>query len=121
MSNASPAACNAALDGIATAGLMAYVSGHTGSPGTTGANEHPATSGYTRQGPCSWNTASGGSKTNSTALTFSTDGVTPVTSMGTNSASGTSGGTYGVGMALTASVTAPTITVAAGALTESAS
>lgn len=124
MSLASTTALNQALDGIAAAGtptnLMAYVSLHTASPSTTGANENAATGGYTRQA-CSWNAASGGSKTNSSALTFSTAGTVPVTHSGTNSASGTSGGTFGVGQTLTASVTASTITVAAGALTESAS
>src|SRR5690349_3729797 len=124
MALASTTAENQALNGLDATGtptnVMAYVSLHTASPSTTGANENAATGSYTRQA-CSWNAASGGSKTNSSALTFNTAGTTAVTHFGTNSASGTSGGTYGIGGALTASVTASTITVAAGALTLSAS
>lgn len=124
MALASTSFCNQALNGGDASGtpvnLMAYVSLHSASPSTTGANENAATGSYTRQA-CSWNAASGGSKTNSSALTFSTAGTTAVTHFGTNSASGTSGGTYGIGGALAASVTAASITVAAGALTASAS
>jgi hypothetical protein len=104
MALASTTAENQALNALDASGsptnIMAYVSLHTASPSTTGANENAATGSYTRQA-CSWNAASGGSKT--------------------NSASGTSGGTYGIGGALASSVTATTITIAAGALTLSAS
>ena len=91
---------------------------HTASPGTNGANENAATGGYTRQA-CSWNAASGGSKTNSSSLTFSTAGTTAVTYTGGFSAS--SGGTWGVGAALSSGVTAASITVAAGAIAYGAS
>jgi hypothetical protein len=111
MALASTTAENQALNALDATGtptnVAAYVSLHTASPSTTGANENAATGGYTRQA-CSWNAASGGSKT-------------AVTHFGTNSASGTSGGTYGIGGALASSVTATTITIAAGALTLSAS
>lgn len=93
--------------------LAAYVSLHSASPSTTGANEMSGGS-YARQA-CSWNAASGGAKTNSSSLTFTTAGSTAVTHFGTFSAS--SAGTYGIGGALTSSVTAVTITIAAGALT----
>lgn len=114
MALASTTATNQALDGLSggTTNVLAYVSLHTASPSTTGANETSGGS-YARQA-CSWNAASGGSKTNSSSLTFSTTGSTAMTHFGTFSAS--TAGTYGVGGALTASVTAATITIAAGAL-----
>lgn len=117
MALASTTAENQALDGLSggTTNLLAYVQLHSASPSTTGANELGST---TRQA-CSWNAASGGSKTNSSALTFTTPGTTAATYFGTFSAS--TAGTYGIGGALAASVTAATITVAAGALTLSAS
>lgn len=119
MALASTTAENQALNGLDASGtptnLMAYMSLHTASPSTTGANEY---AGVTRQA-CSWNAASGGSKTNSSALTFTTDGLTAVTHYDTNSAS--TAGTWGLGGALTASVTATTITVAAGAVSQGAS
>jgi hypothetical protein len=122
MALASTTAANQALDGLAAAGtptnLMAYVALHTASPSTTGANENASTGSYARQA-CSWNAASGGSKTNSSALTFNTAGTVAVTHFGTFSAS--TSGTYGIGGALASSVTASTITIAAGALTASAS
>lgn len=122
MALASATAANQALNALDASGtptnLMAYVSLHSASPSTTGANENAATGSYARQA-CSWNAASGSSKTNSSALTFSTAGTVAVTHFGTFSAS--TAGTYGIGGALAASVTATTITVAAGALTLSAS
>ena len=106
-----------ALSGGAT-NVLAFVSLHTATTSTTGASENAATGGYARQA-CSWNAASSGSKTNSSALTFSTAGSTAVTYFGTWSAS--TAGTFGIGGALASGVTATTITVAAGALTLSAS
>ena len=124
MPNASSAAENAALnglDGTGSTNVIPQVSLHVSTgPGTTGANENAATGGYTRQA-CSWNAASGGSKTNSSSLTFSTSGTVAVTAFGTNSTSGTSGGTYAIGGNLTSSVTSASITIAAGAITLSAS
>jgi hypothetical protein len=96
------------LDG-GTVNVLAFVSCHTGTTGTSGTNEY---SGVTRQA-CSWNAAGSGAKTNSTALTFTTDGLTPVTHLGTFSAS--TSGTFGIGSPLGASVTAVTVTVASGA------
>lgn len=122
MALAGTTACNQALNGLDASGtptnLMTHTSLHTASPSTTGANENAATGGYARQA-CSWNAASAGSKTNSSSLTFSTAGSVAVTHFGTFSAS--TSGTYGIGGALSSSVTAASITVAAGALTLSAS
>ena len=122
MALASTTAENQALDGLSggTTNLLADVALHTASPSTTGANENANSGSYARQA-CSWNAASGGSKTNSSALTFSTGGTVAVTHFGTWSSATYAGGTYGIGGALASSVTATTITVAAGALTLSAS
>lgn len=123
MALASTAAANAALDGLAGTGstnTMTHVSLHTASPSTTGANENANTGSYARQA-CSWNAASGGNKTNSTALTFSTAGSVAVTHIGTWNSATYAAGTYSIGAALGASVTAASITIAAGAITWSAS
>jgi hypothetical protein len=119
MALASTTAENQALDALSggTTNVLAYVALHSASPSTTGANEFSG-GGYGRQS-CSWNAASSGSKTNSSSLTFTTAGTTAATHFGTFSAS--TSGTYGIGGAFTSSVTAVTITVAAGALTLSAS
>lgn len=119
MALASTTAANQALDGLSggTVNVVAFVSLHSGSPSTTGANELTG-GGYVRQA-CSWNAAASGSKTNSSALTFTTAGTIAATYFGTFSAS--TAGTYGIGGALTSAVTATTITVAAGALTLSGS
>lgn len=100
----------AGLKGTGSTNTIPYVSLHTGSPGTTGANEY---AGVTRQA-CSWNDPSAGSMTNSSALSFTTDGTTPVTHCGCWSL--VSGGVYSIGLALTGNVTAVNITAAAGAL-----
>lgn len=112
MALASTTAENQALDGLSggTTNVLAFVQLHTASPSTTGANEMAS---VTRLA-CSWNAASSGAKTNSTALTFTTPGSSAATHFGTFSA--VTSGTYGIGGAFTSSVTAVTITVAAGAL-----
>lgn len=117
MALASATATNQALDALSggTVNVVAYVQLHSATPGTTGANELGST---TRQA-CTWNAASGGAKTNSSALSFTTPGSTAATYFGTFSA--VSAGTYGIGGALASSVTATTITVAAGALSLGAS
>lgn len=114
MALASSTAENQALDALSggTTNVLAYVSLHSATPGTTGASEMSG-GGYARQA-CSWNAASGGAKTNSSALTFSTAGSTAVTYVGTFSAA--TAGTYGIGAALGSSVTAASITVAAGSI-----
>ncbi len=119
MALASVTVENQALDSITggTTNCGAYVSLHTATTSTTGASEATG-GGYARQA-CTWNAASGGSKTNSSSLSFTTSGSTANTYFGTFSA--LTAGTFGVGGALTSSVTATTITVAAGALTLSAS
>jgi hypothetical protein len=123
MALASSAATNAALNGIAGVGntnTITHVSLHTSTPGTTGAAENADTGSYARQA-CSWNTASGGSMTNSTALTFSTLGSVAVTHIGTWNNATYAAGTYSIGAALSANVTAASITIAAGAISLSAS
>jgi hypothetical protein len=122
MALASAAAENAALnglDGTGSTNVITHVSLHTASPGTTGANENANTGSYARQA-CSWNAASGGSKTNSTALTFSTAGSVAVTHIGTWNSATYGAGTYAIGAALGASVTAATITIASAGITLSA-
>lgn len=123
MALASTTAANAALDGLAGTGstnYMTHVSLHTATPGTTGASENANSGGYARQA-CSWNAASGGTKTNSTALTFSTAGSVPVTHIGTWNSATYGGGSYAIGAPLASSVTAASITVAAGAISLGAS
>lgn len=112
----SSVAANQALDALSggATNVLAYVNLNTADPGTTGASE--ATS--TRQA-CSWNAAASRAKTNSSALTFTgQSGTTPCTHFSTWSAA--SAGTFGISGALSSSVTAATITVAAGALSLSA-
>jgi hypothetical protein len=119
MALASTQYANQALNALDASGspvnLASHVQLNTASPGTTGANEMASS---TRQA-CTWNAAASGSKTNSSALTFTNPGTNAATHFSTWSA--VSAGTFGIGGALSANVTAPTITVAAGALTISAS
>lgn len=122
MALASTAAANAALNGLDGTGntnTMTHVSLHTASPGTTGANENANSGSYARQA-CSWNAASSGAKTNSTALTFNTGGTVDVTHVGTWNNGTYGAGTYSIGAALAAAVKATTITIAAGAISLSA-
>lgn len=123
MALASSAAENAALNGLAGVGstnTMPDVSLHTATTSTSGASENANTGSYARQA-CSWNTASSGSMTNSSALTFSTAGSVAVTYIGTWSSATYAAGTFSIGAALGSSVTAASITIAAGAITLSAS
>lgn len=117
MALASPTATNQALQGItavaAGTNLMAFVSLHTATTSTTGASEATG-GGYGRQA-MTWNTASAGSMTNSGTATFTTTGATANTYFGGFSL--VTAGVFGIGGALASSVTAVTITVAAGALT----
>lgn len=122
MALASAAAENAALNGLDGTGntnVIPDVSLHTATPGTTGASENANTGSYARQA-CSWNAASSGTKTNSTALTFATAGSTAVTHIGTWSSATYGAGNYAIGGALASSVTAASITIAAGAISLSA-
>lgn len=123
MARASAAAANAALnglDGTGSTNVVPFVSLHTADPGTTGASENANSGSYARQA-CSWNAASGSAKTNSTALTFATGGTVPVTHIGTWSSATYGAGTYAIGAPLGSSVTAASITIAAGAISFSAS
>lgn len=122
MARASAAAENASLNGLDGTGAtntIPDVSLHTADPGTTGASENANAGSYARLA-CTWNAASAGSKTNSTALTFTTAGTAAVTYFGTWNSVTYGAGTYSIGGALGASVTATSITVAAGAITLSA-
>lgn len=112
MARASVTAENQALDALTggAVNLGAFVQLHSADTGTTGANQLAST---TPQA-CTWNAASGGAKTNSTAMSFTTPGTVAATYFGTFSAA--SAGTFGIGGALTSPVTAATITIAPGAL-----
>jgi hypothetical protein len=123
MALASATAENAALnglDGTGSTNVIPDVSLHTATPSTTGASENANSGSYARQA-CSWNTASGGAKTNSTSLTFATGGSVAVTHFGTWSSATYGAGNYAIGGALASSVTAASITAAGGALSLSAS
>ena len=116
MALASVTAANQSLDGlggtVSATNLLGFVSLHTGTTGTTGTNEATG-GGYARQA-CSWNAAASSAKTNSSSLTFSTTGLTANTHFGTWSL--VSSGVFGIGGALSSSVTAASITIAPGAL-----
>lgn len=111
----SVTAANQALDALSggTTNVLAYVNLNTADPGTTGASEASST----RQA-CTWNAAGSRAKTNSTALTFTPSAGVANTHFSTWSA--VSAGTFGISGALGSSVTAATVTVAAGALSLSA-
>lgn len=124
MALASAAAENAALNGLAGVGntnVIPFVALHVSTgPAENGANENANSGSYARQA-CSWNAAASSAMTNSTSLTFSTGGTVPVTSIGAWSSGTYAGGTYAIGAALGSSVTATSITIAAGAISWSAS
>ena len=121
MALASVTASNAALDGLNGTGStnqMTHASLHTATTSTTGASENATTGSYTRIA-CTWNAAGSSAKTNITAFTFATAGTVPVTHFGTWNA--ITVGTFAIGAALGASVTAASITIAAGAVSLTAS
>lgn len=111
----SPTAANQALDALSggAVNVLGFVQLNTADPGTTGASEAASA----RQA-CTWNPASGRSKTNSSALTFAPSAGVANTHFSTWSAA--TAGTFGISGALTSAVTAASVTVAAGALTLSA-
>ena len=115
MPGTSTTARNQALDGLNTPTVvLGFVNINTGDPGTTGALESTAT-----RLACSWNAAASGAKTNSTALSFTGQAAaTAHTHFSTFSA--VTAGTFGISGALGSSVTAATITIAAGAISLSA-
>lgn len=122
MALASATAIQAALDGLNgsnATNYIGYVSLHTASPGTNGANENANSGSYARQA-CTWNAASSSQKTNSTSLTFSTLGTVAVTHFGTWNSATYGAGTYAIGGALNASVTSTSITIASGGIVLSA-
>jgi hypothetical protein len=105
---------------LATTG-WAYVSLHTADPTTTGGSE--VTGGTYVRVAVSWNAASGGSVTNSGALSINLPASTTASYFGIWSAS--TAGTYYIGGALSPSVTtgasAGVVTIAAGSLSVTAS
>jgi hypothetical protein len=104
---------------LATTG-WGFVSLHTATPGTTGTSE--VTGGTYIRVAVTWNAPSAGAVTNSNAITINLPAATTATHFGIWSAS--TAGTYYLGGALTASVgggSAATVTIAAGAISISAS
>lgn len=105
---------------LATTG-WAYVSLHTADPTTTGGSE--VTGGTYARVAVTWNAASGGSVTNSSALSINLPASTTASYFGIWSA--LSAGTYYIGGALSPSITtgasAGTVTIASAALTVTAS
>jgi hypothetical protein len=101
-----------------------FVSLHTATPGTTGASE--VTGGTYARVAVTWTASTGGSAaSNSGALSINLPASTTATHFGIWSTGGTSGGQYYIGGALSPSVTTSTsagvVTIAAAALTVSAS
>jgi hypothetical protein len=122
MALAGVAAENAALNGMAGVGstnIMPDASLHTATPGTTGASENANSGSYARQA-AAWNAAASGALTNSGAMTFATGGSVAVTHFGTWSSITYGAGNYAIGAALGSSVTSTSITIAAGAVSFSA-
>lgn len=105
---------------LATTG-WGYVSLHTADPGTTGASE--VTGGTYARVAVTWNAASGGSTSNVGALSINLPASTTASYFGVWSAS--TAGTYYIGGALNPTVTtggtAGVVSIAAGALTVTAS
>lgn len=119
MSLLSPAGQSLALNAVH--GAITHISLHTATPGTSGASEATG-GGYARQpvGTTPFTTSSAGSAvTNNNALSFTTNGTTAITDAGAWTA--LTSGTYEFGWHLGASVTAASITVAASALSSTAS
>lgn len=109
-------AANQALDALAggTTNVLAFLQLNIADPGTTGTSEATST-----RTAATWNAAATRSKTNSSTHTFTGQAAgTAVTHFSTWSAA--TAGTFGISGALTSSVTAATITVAAGAISLSA-
>ena len=100
-----------------------YVSLHTGDTSTTGANEVTGGSPAYARVAVTWNSPSGGSVTNSNALSINLPASTTASYFGVWSAS--TSGTFYIGGALASSVTTGStqgvVTIAAGALSVSAS
>lgn len=115
MAGASASAANQALDGLTTpVNLLGFLNLNTTDPGTTGANESTAT----RQA-ATWNTAAARAKTNSSSHTFTTQSPSTAHSFA-STWSLVSGGVNGMNLTLGSSVTAASITIAAGAISISA-
>ncbi len=111
----APADANAAMNAVLVSATTYHAAAHTASPGTTGANE---TTSSTRGG-FTVGAAADGKVSNAASITIGTAGTAAITHIGVWSAATT--GSYKIGAALSSSVTAASITVAAGALTFTAS
>lgn len=113
----STTGANAAIAGVLVPGTTYYLSAHSASPGTTGANELSG-GGYARQAVV-FTAASGGAESNTAALTVPNAGSTAVTHFGVYTA--VTAGSFLVGAPLASSVTAASITVAQNAASFTAS
>jgi hypothetical protein len=123
MARASTTALNAALAGLSGTGStnqMTHTALHVADPGTTGASETANSGSYARQAT-TWNAPAAAAMTNSSALTFSTLGTIAVLYVGEWNSATYAGGVYAIGAALGSSVTAASITIAAGAISLTAS
>lgn len=109
------AAANAAMNAVLVASTTYHATTHTASPGTTGVNEAASPG----RGSFTVAAASGGAVSNVATITMTNSGAVAQTHVGVFTAS--TGGTYQIGAALSSSVTAATITIAAGGLTFTAS
>lgn len=108
---------NAAIAAAIVPGTTYYLSLHSADTGTTGANEFTG-GGYTRQ-PIVFGAAAGGAVANTGAVSVPNAGTTAATHTGIWSAA--TGGTFRAGAAVASSVTAASISFAAGAVTFTAS
>ena len=110
------ATLDAAVAGALVPGTTYYLSLHSADPVTTGANELSG-GGYARQAIV-FSAASGGSESNTAAITVPNAGTVPVTHVGLWSAA--SGGTYRGGLQMGSPVTAASISFAIGAVVPTA-
>lgn len=116
MALVSTADLNTALDAILVTATTYYLSLHSASPGTTGANELSG-GGYARQA-ITFAAASAGSKASSNAQTVPNAGSVAVTHTGIWTA--VTVGTFKSGQVMTSSVTAASISFPTGQVTETA-
>lgn len=108
------------LDGTGATNVIGFTCLHVSSPGTTGANENANAGSYARQST-TYAAAASSAKANSNGLTFTTLGTIAVSHFSGQSSGTYGGGSYGIGGAFGASVTAASISVGIGALSIGAS
>lgn len=109
-------AANAAMNAVLVAATNYFATLHTASPGTTGASENGTAGTTITRGTFQVAAASGGVVSNSAQITVTLSGA-PATTASTHLGvfTAATAGTYQIGAALGSSVTAATVTVAAGA------